>query len=79
MATYAFYGLNGYRLTGSDTDLVHLILDTIVEHWPVEKIAQRLQQCATPIPDEHPLSLSAPEPAVVDELLPDQDPPGHDL
>lgn len=52
MATYAFYGLNGYVLTVSDTDIVHLILDVVVSHWSVEKVANVLEAAVEKIPDE---------------------------
>jgi death on curing protein len=51
MATYAFYALNGYLLTMRDIDLVHLILDVVLEHWDVEKIAAQLEVAAISIPD----------------------------
>ena len=49
--TYAFYAFNGWRLTMSDTDLIHVIVDTILERWEVEKIAERLELGVEELPD----------------------------
>lgn len=52
MATYAFYGLNGYVITLPDTDIVHLIVDVVISHRDVEKIANALEAAVEKIPDD---------------------------
>jgi len=51
LATFAFYGLNGWLLEAPDAELIHLLVDIVVDHIEVPKIAEYLEQWASPIPD----------------------------
>lgn len=41
-AVAKFYLYNGFVITAPEGDLLHFILDVVVEHWEVDKIADRL-------------------------------------
>ena len=51
LSMIAFYGLNGYLLYADQMELIHLTVDIVVEHLPVEKIADHLRVWAIEIED----------------------------
>ncbi len=52
IATFTFYAINGWYVDAPELDLMHVVIDAVVDSLPVVKIAGCLEQWAAPVPDD---------------------------
>lgn len=51
LSLYLFYGFNGYIMTVDQLEVVHFVVDVVVRHYEIDKIAERLELWCEEIPE----------------------------